>query len=112
VLTAIIFSGITAYALLDSNIYFEDKSFIMPWGQSWLAVPLCGIAGGFLGALFRKITVLVSRLLKRTGIPIVVIALVCGGIIATVNYVLWVRVINKPRPSYTTFNLWSLLIRS
>ena len=34
VITAIIFSGITAYALLNSYIYFEDESLIMPWGQS------------------------------------------------------------------------------
>ena len=86
VITAIIFSGITAYALLNSYIYFEDESLIMPWGQSWLAVPFCGIAEGFLGGLFSKTTILGSRLLKRTGIPIVVIAIVCGGVIAAVNY--------------------------
>lgn len=86
VLTAIIFSGVTAYALLNSYIYFEDESLIMPMGQSWFAVPLCGIAGGFMGGLFSKTTILGSRFLKRTGVSIVVIAIVCGGIIATVNY--------------------------
>ncbi|MGZ8911276.1 MAG: chloride channel protein [Methylococcaceae bacterium] len=86
VLTAIIFSGVTAYALLNSYIYFEDKSLIMPWGKSWFAVPLCGIVGGFLGGSFSKIIILGSQLLKRTGIPIVVIAIFCGGVIATVNY--------------------------
>jgi len=86
VLTAIIFSGITAYALLNSYIYFNDESLIMPWGQNWLAVPLCGIIGGFLGDLFSKIIITGSRFLNRTGIPIVVIAIVCGGIIAAVNY--------------------------
>ena len=39
-----------------------------------------------MGGLFSKITILGSRLLKRTGIPIVVIAIVCGGVIAVVNY--------------------------
>ncbi|MDP1665764.1 MAG: chloride channel protein [Methylobacter sp.] len=86
VLTAIIFSGITAYAILNSYIYFEDASLVMPLGQSWLAVPLCGIVGGFLGGLFSKSTILGSRLLKQTGISIVVIAIVCGGVVATVNY--------------------------
>jgi len=86
VLTAIIFSGVTAYALLNSYIYFEDESLIMPMGQSWFAIPLCGIIGGLLGGLFSKITIFGSRLLKRTGISIVVIAIACGGIIATVNY--------------------------
>jgi H+/Cl- antiporter ClcA len=86
VLTAIIFSGVTAYALLNSYIYFEDKSFVMPIGRSWLAVPLCGIVGGLLGGIFSKVTIVGSRLLKRTGISIIVIALACGGIIAIVNY--------------------------
>lgn len=86
VLTAIIFSGITAYALLNSYIYFEDKSLTLPWGKSWFAVPLCGITGGFLGGLFSKVTILGSRFLKRTGIPIVIIAIACGGVIAAVNY--------------------------
>lgn len=86
VLTAIIFSGVTAYTLLNSYIYFEDESLIMPMGQSWFAVPLCGIIGGVLGGLFSKITILGSIFIKRTGISIVVIAIVCGGIIATVNY--------------------------
>jgi len=85
-LTAIIFSGMTAYALLNSYIYFEDESLIMPFGKNWLAVPLCGIAGGFLGGIFSKITVLGSRLLKRTGISVVVIAIICGGIVAIANY--------------------------
>ena len=42
VLTAIVFSGVTAYALLDNYIFFNDKSFVMPWSQSWIAIPLCG----------------------------------------------------------------------
>jgi H+/Cl- antiporter ClcA len=86
VLTAIIFSGVTAYALLNSYIYFEDESLIMPWGQSWLAVPLCGIVGGFLGGLFSKIIILGSQFLTRTGLPIVIIAIVCGGVIAALSY--------------------------
>lgn len=86
VLTAIIFSGVTAYALLNSYIYFDDESLSMPWGQNWLAIPFCGIAGGFLGGLFSKIIILGSRLLERSCLSIVVIAIICGGVIATVNY--------------------------
>lgn len=86
VLTAIIFAGVTAYALLHSYLYFSDESLVMPLGKSWLAVPLCGIAGGFLGGFFSKTTILGNRFLNRTGIPITAIAMVCGGIIAAVNY--------------------------
>ena len=86
VLTAIIFSGVTAYALLNNYIFFNDKSFIMPWGESWLAIPLCGIVGGFLGGVFSKIIIRGGRFLKRTGLNIVVIAFVSGGFIAIIGY--------------------------
>jgi len=116
VLTVIIFSGVTVYALLNSYIYFEDESLIMPLGQSWLAVPLCGIVGGFLGGLFSKTIILGSQFLTRTGLPIVIIAIVCGGVIAALVIFPMklprAPVFNKPRPYYTALNLWILLIRS
>lgn len=86
VLTAIVFSGVTAYALLNNYIFFNDKSFIMPWSQSWIAIPLCGIVGGFLGGLFSKIVILGGRLLAKTNISIVVIAFASGGVIAILGY--------------------------
>ncbi len=86
VLTAIVFSGVTAYALLNNYIFFNDKSFIMPWGESWLAVPLCGIIGGFFGSLFSKIVIRGGRFLNRTGLSIVVIAFASGGVIAILGY--------------------------
>ena len=86
ILTAIIFSGVTAYAFLNNYIFFSDKFFVMPWGQSWLAIPLCGIVGGFLGGLFSKIIISGGKLIKRTGFSIVTIAFVCGGIIAILGF--------------------------
>lgn len=87
VLTAIVFSGVTAYALLNRYIYLEDESLRMAWGKSWLAIPLCGIVGGLFGGLFSKISIVGSRFLHRSGLPIVVIAIACGGVISSVNYV-------------------------
>ncbi len=86
VLTAIVFSGVTAYAILDNYIFFNDKSFIMPWSQSWLAVPLCGIVGGFLGGVFSKILIRGGRFINRTRLPIALIAFACGGVIAILGY--------------------------
>lgn len=86
VLTAIVFSGVTAYAILNNYIFFSDKSFIMPWGQSWLAIPLCGIAGGFLGGLFSKIIIRGGRFFNRSKLSIPVIAFACGGAIAIIGY--------------------------
>lgn len=86
VLTAIVFSGVTAYAILDSYIFFTDNYFVLPWDRSWLAVPLCGIAGGLMGGLFSKIVISGSQLLKRTGWSFFTIAFVCGGIIALLGF--------------------------
>jgi chloride channel protein, CIC family len=86
VLTAIIFSGVTAYAILDSYIFFDDKSLVMPWSQSWIAVPLCGIAGGFLGALFSKIIVTGGKLITLSSLPAFVVAFFCGIVIALLGY--------------------------
>lgn len=86
VLTAIVFSGVTAYALLNNYIFFNDKSFVMPWGINWLAIPICGIAGGFLGGLFSKIIIGGARFLKKTGISIIIIAFASGGIIAVLGF--------------------------
>lgn len=86
VLTAIILSGVTAYALLNNRIYFADESLLMPLGQNWLAVPLCGLIGGILGGLFSKVTILGSQFFNRIRISIVAVAVLCGGIIAIVNY--------------------------
>ncbi|MGR9072556.1 MAG: chloride channel protein [Gammaproteobacteria bacterium] len=86
VLTAIIFSGVTAYAFLDTYVYFDDKSLIMPWSQSWIAVPLCGIAGGFFGGLFSRIIVSGSRWLGQRKIPVPAVAFFCGLLIAGLGY--------------------------
>ena len=86
VLTAIVFSGVTAYAILNSYIFFSDNYFVLPWNISWLAVPLCGIAGGLMGGLFSKVILIGTRLLNRTGFSIVTIAFVCGGIIAILGH--------------------------
>lgn len=86
VLTAIVFSGVTAYAILNNYIYFNDKSFIMPWSQSWIAIPLCGIVGGFLGGVFSKIIIRGGRFLNRTRLPIVFIAFMSGSVIAILGY--------------------------
>lgn len=88
VLTAIIFAGITAYVLLDSYIFLQDKSLLMPWGRDWLAIPLCGIAGGLSGGLFSKIIVSGGNLLSRSRsrMPMVFIAFLCGIVIAILGY--------------------------
>lgn len=86
VLTAIIFSGITAYSILNHTIYFTDNTLRLPWGESWLAIPLCGIVGGLLGGIFSKIIVNGQAYLKKFNFPIVKTAFVCGCVIALLGY--------------------------
>lgn len=86
ILTAIILSGVTAYALLKIPFFFADEALAMPFGRSWLAVPLCGIVGGFFGGLFSKVVILGSRWLNKPGMPIIAVAFFCGGVISLVNY--------------------------
>ncbi len=86
VLTAIVFSGVTAYAILNKYIFFNDKSFIMPWGYSWLAIPLCGIVGGVLGGIFSKMMIMGSRYISKSGIPMPLIGFFSGLVIAILSY--------------------------
>lgn len=86
VLTAIIFAGITAYAILHTYVFFNDRSLVMPWDQRWIAVPLCGIVGGFFGGLFSTIIIAGGRILSRSKRSIVFIAFLAGLAIAVIGY--------------------------
>ncbi len=87
VLTAIVFSGVTAHALLNHYIFFHEQSYVMSYDKSWIAVPLCGIVGGFLGGVFSKIIIRGGRYLKKTRFSIVTIAFFCGVVIAILGYI-------------------------
>ncbi len=86
VLTAIILSGVTAYSILNHNIFFTDNLLILPWGTQWLAIPFCGIIGGFLGGVFSKIIIRGQKYIKRLNQPIVLVAFICGLFIAVLGY--------------------------
>lgn len=86
VLTAIIFAGVTAYAVLDVYIFFEDRSLVMPRDKSWLAIPVCGIAGGLLGGIFSALIIHTKRVLAHRQYPVWGIAFVAGIVIALTGY--------------------------
>jgi len=85
-ITTIVFSGITAYAFLNNRIYFGEESLSLPTGASWLAVPLCALVGGIAGGIFSKVAILGNSFFSRSCISMVAVAVVCGGIIAIINY--------------------------
>ncbi|NOQ16400.1 MAG: chloride channel protein [Methyloprofundus sp.] len=86
VLTAIILSGVTAYSILNHTFFFTDELLVLPWGTQWLAIPFCGIIGGFLGGVFSKIIVQGQHRIRKLNQPVVLIAFICGLFIAALGY--------------------------
>ncbi|GAB6142039.1 hypothetical protein JCM14076_27680 [Methylosoma difficile] len=85
-LGAVICSGITALVLFNRPYYFAAQNQLMPWGSSWLAIPLCAWVGGLLGAFFSKSLVWGGRFFKQTGMPVVLLAVICGGFLVVLGY--------------------------
>jgi H+/Cl- antiporter ClcA len=86
VLTAIIFSGMTAYAVLNVYIYFDDRSLVMPWDKSWTAIPLCGVVGGFFGGLFSTMVINFRNPFVKARISMVWIAFFAGIVISAIGF--------------------------
>lgn len=86
VITAIIFAGVTAYAVLNVYIFFDARSVFLPRNESWIAVPLCGIIGGLIGAAFSNLIIVCRKRLNQTKKPIVLIAFCAGIIVSLIGY--------------------------
>jgi H+/Cl- antiporter ClcA len=86
VLTAIILSGVTAYAILNHSFFFTNGQLDLPVGNQWYAVPLCGVIGGFCGAVFSKVIIRSQRFVHKLNLPIVFVAFICGIFIAIFGY--------------------------
>ena len=85
ILVAVIIAGVVAMALLGNYAYFGQTTSQLAPGQSWLIVPLLGMAGGVAGGLFSRLLVCGNRWLapfaRRHG---VLLAGLCGlGVVAT-----------------------------
>jgi H+/Cl- antiporter ClcA len=61
VITAVIVAGIVALALLGDYTYFGQTHATLDLASSWLAVLLCGSAGGLIGGSFSRLLVMSSR---------------------------------------------------
>jgi H+/Cl- antiporter ClcA len=83
IIGAVILAGLTAQALLGDYTYFGTTSASLPIGTAWMAVPLCGVIGGFSGAVFSRVLVAVPDALPARaaqairGYPVLFAAL-CG----------------------------------
>ncbi len=91
ILMAVIIAGVTALALVGNYTYFGSTSDELTEPRMWLAVPVCGLAGGLLGGLFSR-TMLVMR--TRLPAPVrrlhgsrpVLFAAACGLVIAAIGW--------------------------
>ena len=61
VLTAVIVAGMTTLGLTGNYTYFGHNSADLDLGRGWLAVALCGVAGGLSGGLFSSALIRASR---------------------------------------------------
>lgn len=61
VIGAVIAAGLTSLALVGNYDYFGSSSTMLRNGTDWLAIPLCGIAGGLAGGAFSRLLIEVAR---------------------------------------------------
>jgi H+/Cl- antiporter ClcA len=54
VLIAVILAGMASLGLVGNYSYFGSNGSMLTVTIDWLALPLCGVAGGLLGALFAR----------------------------------------------------------
>ncbi len=83
VLSAVILAGLASLGIVGNYSYFGVTDAMLGGPSNWLAVALCGIGGGAMGAIFSKLTLLGSRGLKRffrrqTTLRALGIAFACG----------------------------------
>ncbi|ERF85129.1 chloride channel protein [Bradyrhizobium viridifuturi] len=61
IIGAVIAAGLTSLALMGNYTYFGTSATGLRNGADWLAVPLCGVAGGLAGGLFSRILIAMAR---------------------------------------------------
>lgn len=61
VLTAVIIAGVLSLAVLGDYTYFGRTSAYLDLDQGWIAVLMCGAAGGLLGGLFSRLLIATTR---------------------------------------------------
>lgn len=87
-LLAVIIAGVVALGILGNYTYFGVTSASFAHAQDWIAVPVCGMAGGLLGGIYSRLLVGGMRRLRPLfGKYWLWIALACGLLIAIIGLV-------------------------
>ena len=87
ILITVIVAGVASLDILGNYAYFGHSSVTLDLGKGWLAIVLCGVAGGVLGGLFSRILIATSNGLPgKLGILMkknpVAFAALCGVVLA------------------------------
>ena len=61
IIGAVIAAGLTSLALVGNYAYFGSSATMLRHGTDWLAVPVCGVAGGLAGGLFSRFVIAAAR---------------------------------------------------
>jgi len=61
IIGGVIAAGLTSLAVLGNYTYFGTSAGTLHAGMDWLAVPLCGLAGGLAGGLFSQVVIAAAR---------------------------------------------------
>ncbi len=65
VLIAVIFAGLASIGIIGNYTYFGTTSAVLHSWQDWVAVLICGVAGGLGGGAFAKVVVWGTEPLPR-----------------------------------------------
>jgi len=92
ILTAVIFAGLAAHAILGNYTYFGTVSTSLGSGIGWLAVITCGVAGGLAGGFFSRLLIgasdgwggVIGRWMRRHPVAF---AGACGVVLACLGVV-------------------------
>jgi len=83
----VVIAGVTALATLGPYHYFGTSNATLPDATGWLAVPVCGVAGGLLGGLFASALIGgARRLAPLVGQHPCRVAFACGLAVAVIGY--------------------------
>jgi H+/Cl- antiporter ClcA len=89
VLSAVIIAGVASLGLTGSYTYFGFTNEVAHFPNDWLLVIACGVAGGAFGAMFSRLTLVLTRWLRRSKFEkmrkLVAVAALAGLVVAVIG---------------------------
>lgn len=125
IISAVIAAGLTSLALAGNYAYFGSSATSLARGADWLAVPICGVVGGFAGGLFSRVVIAMARGFKNPlgraikghplwfafacGLAVAICGLVSGDTIYGTGYVQVKEALDHGTPLPQDFGVLKLL---